>query len=78
MFCAVDAHAVDGVSRNEPLNPAIPQTPDFYVFGPEIGQGDDVVSLPAKLDRGLVVVVYRAVWVKILGLLHGEHICCCL
>lgn len=57
-----------GVIRNQLSDPCIPHIRHIRVLGPQIRQGNDIISQPALLHTRLVVVIDRARLVEV-GLL---------
>lgn len=54
---AVNSETIDAVIRDEVSDPALPHTKHVRILGREIRERDGVISLPADLDAGVVVVV---------------------
>jgi hypothetical protein len=61
----VDSETIDAVIGDKISDPALPHTKHVGVLGRNIRERDGVISLPADLDAGVVVVVNETEWVVV-------------
>lgn len=61
----VNSQPIDTIIGHEAGDPTLPLIKNIRVLGPQIREGNSVISLPADLDAIVIIVVNEAEWVVI-------------
>jgi hypothetical protein len=65
LLSTINPQAIDTVRGDEIRDPSLKRTQHISIFSPQIRERHDVVSFPADLDTGRIVVINETERVKV-------------